>query len=412
MRLKILFLTNRVPWPIRDGQARRTYHILRGLGEAHDVHLLSLYETPPEATSDTIEHLRGFCADVDLIRAPSKKPGFEMAVRLARSLFSPDPYTVWRHYSREYAQRVRQAIGSTAFDIVHCDILPMIYAVRNTDMPFCALTDHDVSYLKAERLAGQRRNIAAKLFIHYEAVKLKRLERRVFEHVDLVVAVSELDREILAHLTSTGRYAVVENGVDTEAFTPDPSVVDPNHLVWVGGFHHQSNYEAVRYFLDEIYPAVKSAHSGVTLALVGGDVPERLRSRVAHDSSVCLTGYVSDPLPYVQRAAIFVAPILSGSGTKLKVLEAMAAGKAIVSTAVGVEGIEGRDGEHFLIANEPSAFSKRIGQLLGDANLRKRLGTNARDLSRQKYDWTAICEKMANVYLAASGNAAGAPSFH
>jgi len=398
MRLKILFLTNRVPWPIRDGQARRTYHILRGLGETHHVHLLSLYETPQEATTDTIEHLRRFCGDVDLIRAPSKKRGFEMAARVVRSLVSTDPYTVWRHYSEEYAQRVREKLQSTTFDIVHCDILPMIYAVRDTRMPFCTLTDHDVSYLKAERLAEQRRSPAAKLFIKYEAIKLKRLERRMFRYVDLVIAVSEVDRAILAKLATGRRLAVVENGVDTTSFVPAAAVVDPNNLVWVGGFHHQSNYEAVRFFLERIYPVVKSAHREATLCLVGGDVRPRLRTLIGSDRSIVATGYVDDPIPYIQRGAVFVAPILSGGGTKLKVLEAMAAGKAIVSTSIGIEGIDGRDGEHYLVADTPELFAEKVLTLLANPKLRTDLGLKARQMAECKYSWVSICDKLSALY--------------
>ena len=377
MRLKILFLTNRVPWPIRDGQARRTYHILKGLAETHDVHLLSLYESPQEAAPETRARLERFCARVELVRAPSKAAGLEMGVRLIRSLISSDPYTVWRHYSTAYARAVDKALQSFPFDVVHCDILPIIYAVRRKT-PFCALTDHDVSYLKAERLAAGNRNPATRLFIRYEARKLRQLESEMFRHVNLVIAVSDIDRATLEKLAPGGRFAVVENGVDTRTFVPDDAAVQPENLVWVGGFHHQSNVEAVRFFLERIYPTVKASRPEVTLTLVGAEVPDELRNLIEGNPSIRPTGYVDDPVPDIQRGAVFVAPILSGGGTKLKVLEAMAAGKAIVSTSIGVEGIVGRDREHYLIADEPATFGREVIRLLEDAALRRQLGANAR----------------------------------
>lgn len=397
-RLKILFLTNRVPFPIKDGQARRTYHILRGLAEAHEVHLLSLYESPEEVDPQTAAHLSVFCERVEMLPAPSKKVGLAMGARLLRSLFSAEPYTIWRHYSGDYMKRVREYLRGTPFDAVHCDILPLAYCIRDLDAPFCALTDHDVSYLKAERLAGQRRNLAAKLFIYYDAMKLKRLERTIFRQIDLGITVSELDRRLLEQLCPEGRFAVVENGVDVKAFVPDPAAVEPNALVWVGGFHHYPNYEAVRFFLEEVYPGIKREKPEVKFYIVGGEVPDGLTRLAAGDRSVVITGYVEDPVPYIQRAAVFIAPILSGGGTKLKVLEAMAAGKAIVSTSIGVEGIEAKDGEHYIVADRPAFFSKKVVELLNDGLLRERLGANARKVAEEKYDWRAICDKMSGIY--------------
>jgi glycosyltransferase involved in cell wall biosynthesis len=132
---------------------------------------------------------------------------------------------------------------------------------------------------------------------------------------------------------------------------------------------------------------------------VGGGVPDWLSRLAAGDPSIILTGYVDDPLPYIQRAAVFVAPILSGGGTKLKVLEAMSVGKAIVSTSIGVEGIEGNDEEHFMVADDPEAFSSRVISLLNDPVVRERLGVNARKRAMEKYDWEAICEAMDRIYI-------------
>jgi len=397
-RLKILFLTNRVPFPVRDGQARRTYHILKGLAEAHEVHLLTLYQSTEEALPENTAHLRSFCHRVEMLPAPSKKLGLAMGVRLLLSLFSAEPYTIWRHYSGDYVKLVRESLEATAFDAVHCDILPLAFSIRDLDVPFCTLTDHDVSYLKAERSASQRQNPVAKLFIYYEAAKLKRLERTIFLQVDLGITVSELDRTLLERLCPKGRFAVIENGVDVRTFVPDTAAIEPNALVWVGGFHHYPNYEAVSFFLKEVYPRIKQANPEVKLYIVGGEIPDGLMRLALIDPSIVTTGYVEDPVPYLQRAAVFVAPILSGGGTKLKVLEAMAAGKAIVSTSIGVEGIEGKDGQHYVIADQPECFSKRVMDLLNDGPLRTRLGENARKIAEEKYDWRAICDKMSGIY--------------
>ncbi len=400
-RLKILFLTNRSPYPITDGQSRRTYNILKGLALRHDVSLLSMYESKKEVEPNSISHLKGFCERIEMLPAPPKTLSVGMVVRLLRSLISPDPYTIWRHYSTEYANKVRAWLDVTPFDVVHCDILPLAYSIRDVEAPVCALTDHDVSYVKAERLAKQRHNLAAKLFINYEAVKLKRLERSIFRHVGLGITVSDTDRMVLQRLCPEGSFEVVENGVDSGTFTPKPDAIEPNMLVWVGGFHHYPNYEAVRFFLKEIYGKVKHRNPDVKFYIVGGSVPESLRRLTAADPSIVITGYVEDPLPYIQRATLFLAPILSGGGTKLKVLEAMAVGKAVVSTSIGVEGIEGEDQTHFMVADNPETFSLRVASLLNDHTQRERLGSNARKRAMEKYEWEAICEGLSRIYLEA-----------
>ncbi len=135
--------------------------------------------------------------------------------------------------------------------------------------------------------------------------------------------------------------------------------------------------------------------------VVGGGVPDWLNKLAMGDPSIILTGYVDDPLPYIQRAAVFVAPILSGGGTKLKVLEAMAVGKAIVSTSIGVEGIEGNDEEHFMVADGPAVFADRVVSLLRDPVLRERIGANARRRTIEQYDWEAICEATSKLYQTA-----------
>ena len=179
---------------------------------------------------------------------------------------------------------------------------------------------------------------------------------------------------------------------------PTRAALEPDALVWVGGFRQHANCDAVRFFLEDIFPLVKRQRGATRLYIVGDGIPDWLRARAAADASIVLTGFVDDPLPYIQRSAVFVAPILSGGGTKLKILEAMAAGKAIVSTAIGVEGIQGNDQEHFLVADTPEAFSSCVIALLNDSALRDRLGKSARRRAMETYDWEAICEAMSRIY--------------
>lgn len=404
-RLKILFLTNRSPFPMKDGQTRRTYNILKGLAEKHEVFLLSLYEEKEEINPDRIEHLKGFCENVEMHASPLKKLSFSMTIRFLRSLISKYPYTIWRHYSRSYLKRIHELIKNGEFDLIHCDILSLAYTVRNLKTLPCTITDHDVSYLKALRMAKQINNILIKLLLFLEAYKLKRLENKVFEEVDVGIVVSELDKKLLNKLCPRGKFEVIENGVDIEKFKPNSESTDYNSLLWIGGFDHYPNREGINYFLKKIYPLIKEQlNDDVKLYVIGDGVTNKLKKLACKDSSIKILGFVDNPLTYIQKASVFIAPLLSGGGTKLKVLEAMAVGKAIATTKIGCEGIEGKDKEHYIVADTPEEFAESVIELLNDQNIRKYLGNNARKLAEEKYDWRIICKKMDIIYSRLSQN--------
>lgn len=397
-RPKILFLTNRSPYPIKDGQTRRTYNILKGLAINNEVYLLSLCEGAEEKNPENIGHLKSFCKSIELYPAPPKTLSLGMIVRLLRSTVSLDPYTVWRHYSKLYLRRIQSITRSTPFDLIHCDIICLAYLLPFIKNFTCVFTDHDVSYLKALRMAQEKRNPLVRWLLYLDAFKLKRLESKVFREVDLGIAVSQLDKVHLETLCPQGRFEVIENGVDTSKFKPDHERIEDNVLTWVGGFDHSSNKEAMHYFLNEIYPRIKLEVNDVKLHVVGDAVTRKLKQWADADSSIKLLDFVQDPVPYIQKAAVFIVPLLSGSGTKLKVLEAMAVGKAIVSTSVGVEGIEGQDRRHFLVADDPEGFAKRVVEVVRDKVLRDYLGANARVLAEQRYDWKHIIRKVDSIY--------------
>lgn len=397
-KLKILFLTNCSPLPIRDGQSRRTYNILKGLAENHEVYLLSFYETLDEISPDNIKNLESICKCVEMQQVPSKKISVSMIIRLLRSLISTDPYTIWRHYSRLFIKRIYELIETIRFDLIHCDTLPLAYTIRNIKTIPCVLTDHDVSYLKTLRIAKNTRNLLLKCFLYLEACKTKNLESKIFEQIDLGIAVSDVDRKGLEKISPKGRFEVIENGVDTEVFKPASGETEANTLLWLGGFNHYSNQEAMIYFLKSIYPLIKQKIENVKLNLVGKGPSQSLQGLITSDSSIESSGFVDNPLKYIEKASIFIAPILSGSGTRLKIMEAMAMEKAIVTTTIGCEGICGVDGRHYSVADKPEEFAEKVIGFLKNKKLQEYFGNNARKLATEKYDWKIICNKQDLIY--------------
>ena len=400
---RILFLTNCPPFPITDGQTRRTYHILKGLAERHEVYLLFLDDDADhDVLSDRKNHLNSFCCYVEGVQGPPKRFSVPMAGRIARSLVSILPYTVWRHFSRPFLERVRQLCEEFTIDIVHCDALPLIYARKAANGRKFTLTDHDVSYLKIKRMISSRNGILYNAFLFLESIKVRNLEKRIFGEVDLGIVVSEFDRDILNGLCPNGKFAVVENGVDVGHFSPGQKVDEDIDLIWVGGFSHYPNREAVIFFLEKIFPLLRD-QGGVRIAIIGGNVPERLMKMTPNDTNVEFLGYVDDPVPFIRRSKIFIVPILSGSGTRLKILEAMSVGKPVVTTTIGCEGIQGVNGIHFFVEDSPKAFAEKVIVLLKDDNQRKRVGEAARQCIEDQYNWENICHKINDIYWDMAG---------
>ncbi len=396
-KAKVLFLTNRAPYPVVDGQSRRTYNILKGLALYFDIHLLALYE-PHEKENLNHANLQGLCSKVEFYPCPPKRFSLPMVSRLARSIFSRDPYTVWRHYSKEYSKRIQEILLKNNFDLVHCDCLPLAPVVKNVQKIPTVLTDHDVSYLKSLRMAQQSNNLLHKSFLYYEAAKVWLLEKTIFNKFALGITVSEYDKEILQGLCKNARFEIVENGVDTLEFRPGQKNTKDCNLLWLGGFNHYPNVEALEYFLNDIYHFIKAKISDVKLYVVGAKPPVTLTQFATKDNSINFLGFVDNPIPHLSAANVLICPILSGSGTRLKILEAMATEKAIVTTSIGIEGIEGVNNKHYIISDKPKEFAENVVNILQDTTLEQELGRNARRLVTSKYDWKIIWEKNMTIY--------------
>lgn len=226
--------------------------------------------------------MKSFCEEVEVVPSPSKTLSFSMILRLLRSIISADPYTIWRHYSSAYLKRMHELLKSNKFDLIHCDIMPLAYTIRNIRAIPCTLTDHDVCYVKALRISRQSRNIPLKLFLYFESLKLRNLERKIFERVNIGITVSEQDKSLLKKLCPKGNFIVIENGVDTSEFKPSNSGPEPNNLLWIGGFGYAPNREAMYYFHEKIYPLIKKEIPAVKLSIVGGGITKRLKNIICH----------------------------------------------------------------------------------------------------------------------------------
>ena len=408
--MKVLFLSQIVPYPPHGGVLQRGYHIVRELGQRAEVTLLAFVHPDVLPTEEALEESRralgAYCATIEYFPLWAKGSRTNKAAALAMSALSPRPFSMIAHRSPAFQERVQGLLTANRFDVIHVDTLALArFLPPGLRIP-TALTHHNIESVLMERRSTVEPHILARLFLKRDAAKLRRWEDRLAPRVGVNLMMSEQDKAILQARVPNARAEVVANGVDVNYFTPRPGDGRPPSLIYTGGMNMFANRDAVMHFLREIWPRIRSRHQDVRFFAVGQDPPSELSALAAADPRIVVTGYVADIRPHVAQAAVYVVPLRVGGGTRLKVLDAMASGKAIVSTSIGCEGLNVTPGKHLVTADMPEAFAEATLRLLGDPDERQALGAAARDQAVRCYSWEVIGEQLVGAYRVAVGEGA------
>jgi sugar transferase (PEP-CTERM/EpsH1 system associated) len=395
---EILVLSHLVPWPTTSGVLLRCYHLLREAARRHRVHLYALNQEvllPQAAVADSIQHLNSFCVEVRVFPLSNSRAGY--AGLLARNTLSSLPYSVPRFYSPELEAAVIELLARRPIHLLQFETLAMAqYGALAPDLPAILVHQNHESALMARR-ATRARNPLARLYLTLQARKLAAYEATLAAAQAANVTVSADDRTSLQAVSPRARFEVVQNGVDVENFVPGP---DPGgaELVFVGGMSWYPNRDAMRWFLAEVWPAVKRAEPRARLTVVGSHPSPEVRRAADRDPGVTATDLVPDIRPYVTRAAVYVCPIRVGGGTRLKILDAWAMGKAVVSTSVGAEGLTAVDGRDLALADAAGDFARRILDLLTDPGRRQALGSAGRKRVEAEFAWPRVARPLLGLY--------------
>lgn len=390
---RILALTSRVPWPPREGHQLRSYHVLDALSSAHDVHLLSCLRGDDDR--DAPSALRDKLAGFETFRIPAERSRAALARALLAGAVTRTPFVAAKYAIPALRQRVREL--ATTCDLIHVDMLPLMAQVPPRDeSPPVVLNAHNVEHALLRARVDVESRAAARLFLRGQVAKLRTFEETACRRASAILACSTADAVQLRQLAPQTPVQVVPNGVDLEENRPDDSLVKPGQMVFVGQMGWFPNRDGVEWFLAEILPRILQLRPDARFVVVGKPgslvVPEALRGHVE------LTGFVDDVRRPVLESAVYVVPLRAGSGTRLKVLEAMALGKAIVTTRTGSEGIELEPGHEAVFADDPVAFAGAVARLLGDPGEVSRLGAAARVAAERRYGWKAIGQAMLPLY--------------
>jgi glycosyltransferase involved in cell wall biosynthesis len=304
-------------------------------------------------------------------------------------VLAPAPYAVSKFTSPAVGRLVRRWLRSGDFDVAVCDFLSASLNFPASSATPCVLFQHNVESLLWARQARHEPGWIRRSAYRLEAAKMRRYEAAAVRRFAHVVAVSNDDREAMVSMTGVDRISVVPTGVDTARYRRvDGPVVGSSHeVIFLGSMDWEPNVDGVEYFCREIWPHVRAKVPAARFLIVGRNPAPRV-ARLASDS-VVVTGRVDSVLPYLANAAVFVVPLRMGGGTRLKIFEGMAMGKAVVSTSIGAEGLDVTAGRDLLIADAPDEFARAVVDLLGDPERRRALGEAAARLAG-RYDWSVV----------------------
>ena len=371
--------------------------MLKELKRDHHITYLTLDDG--SADRDAREQAQEYCHELVCVPHHQREKfskGFyaELLVNLASSL----PYAIKKYESPAMRTQIVERANDDSIDIVICDFLaPAINVPRSLPCP-SILFQHNVEAMIWKRHFEVQRNLAKKTYLRDQWRKMVRFEKEMCRRFDAVIAVSAEDRDQMRDEYGVKAVYEVPTGVDTDFFTPSgQEKVDPRNVVFTGSMDWLPNEDAIRYYTEQIMPIVRRSIPDATLTVVGRNPYPSLLELSRRDPSIIVTGRVDDVRPYMERAAAYVVPLRIGGGTRLKIYEAMAMEKPIVSTTIGAEGLPVSDGRELRIADTPETFAASVVELLTNREAARKLGQQAGRVVRERFGWNGVAKRFAEI---------------
>ncbi len=418
--MRILFLTQIVPYPPDAGPKVKTWHVLRYLaGRGHEV-ILASFVRPEEAQH--LPALGEVCAEVHTV--PIHRSRLADVGYWLRSHLTGRPFLIERDDLPAMRTLVERILAEKQIDLIHADQLTMaLYALpyarkarsqaaggkagEGDESPLTLFDAHNAVWTIVERMSANAPWFL-KPVVDLEARRIKRYEGEIVRSFDFTLAVTEPDRLALqeaARLSANGVYAedppirVVPIAVDTRQLQPVHRRDGSMEIVTLGTLHYPPNADGIRWFVRDVFPIVRENLPGVRLTIIGKNPPADFMQLAAqYPDAIRVTGYVPDLTPYLEAVAVMVVPVRAGGGMRVRILEALARGMPVVTTTIGLEGIAARPGEEVLVADSAEEFAQAVVTLLADKSLQSRLGRQGRAFAESRYDWQVVLAAMDAIY--------------
>ncbi len=393
-KVRVLLLTYGVPWPLNSGARIRDFNLIQAL--AGEVEITLCCFAKDEREIPDLSELRKICREVRVFRPPVRSM-YGHAVAIGSAFRAGRPLATCSFFYPELAAELRLIAESQAVDIFqveHSFLAAYVCAAANCRT---VLSFHNVGYLQYARMARLDSGFRRRLGFRLKALLMRHWEASYAGRFHHSIAVSPTDAALLRTANPALQVSVVENGVDCRKFQPLPEAPRGNDLLFTGVLGYPPNTDAVRFFCARILPLVRRDVPDARVLIVGENAPPEI-SALASSEVAVISGGVDDLVPYYRQARVSVVPLRAGGGTRLKILESMALGRAVVSTSIGCEGLDVEHGRDLLIADAPDEFAASVVSLLRDGELRRALAARARRIVETKYDWPLLASKLLAVY--------------
>jgi polysaccharide biosynthesis protein PslH len=408
--MHILFLTQILPYPPASGPKVKTWHVLRYLAERGHRITLASFVRPEELPY--IDDVKRVCSVVHAI--PVRRSRVTDVYYLLRSQFTGRPFLVERDDLAEMRSMVKQIVASETVDVIHADQLTMTQFAFplpswKGKKPALVFDAHNAVWTITGRMK-QNASFYMQLPLGLETKRIKQYEGRIVMDFDATLAVTEPDRLALLealHQIGSSRDApisVIPIAVDTRQIQPVQRVENSLTLLTMGTLYYPPNADGIRWFIQQVFPLVRQKFPGVKLTVIGKNPPKDfLKLAADKESGIITTGFVPELDPYFAESALTIVPVRAGGGMRVRILEAFARAAPVVTTTVGLEGIDACPGKDVLVADSPEGFARSVIDLLQDKELQRKLSTNGRQLVEEKYDWQVVLGELDRVYQGLGG---------
>lgn len=395
-RLKILFLSQRFLFPMDTGGKIRTGNILQRLSRHHDITLVGNFD--PDSDKKYLEEMETVCSRfVPVNWSEPPRGSIRYYLRLLRNVFSRYPVTAMNDYSPELEAAILKEVDENTYDIAVCDFVQSALIFQQLKGVPTLLFTHNVEARICARHVEGASNVFSKYLWKDQQRKMEAFEEASIGAFDKVIAVSENDQNIFQQDYKANNAVKISTGVDLDFYRPNPEQSkDSNDIVFCGSMDWLPNEDAMIFFMNDIAQHLDQLGSPWSLTIVGRNPSEKMRQTVAERSNVNLTGWVDDVRPYLESAALCIVPIRIGGGTRMKIYEAMAMGKAVISTTIGAEGLDYQSGKDIIVVDQAEDFAKEISELLTNVPLRAEIGHNARVLVEERFGWEVVAQEFAD----------------
>lgn len=400
--MHVAVLDEEFPFPLTSGKRIRSFNLITRL--ARDFRVTYIAHANPDAdelrlAANALRRHGVFVVPVDYRIPPKAGPGFY--ARLMKNLASPLPYSVATHASAAMQRAMDKLVATDPPDLWHCEWTPYAQAMYGRLGPWVVMA-HNVESLIWRRYTETERNPLKRWFLRRQWKRFEHFEAWAYSAATRAIAVSPEDADLMRERFGTPSPAVVDNGVDTAFFQPDPGIGrDPSRILFLGSLDWRPNQDGVRVLIDDVFPRVQRAEPTARLVVVGRKPPPWLKE-LASRPGVELHADVPDVRPFLHAAGVLAVSLRVGGGSRLKILEALATGLPVVTTTVGVEGLRLIDGEHCDVADTAEAFAAALVDVLRHPEAAARAAARGRERVLAEYDWSGLAEKLGAVWRAAA----------